>query len=164
MKATMIKMRSAVNWKQALLNTVAALAFGILALGLVSPGMAFQAPAGQEGGHGEGHRGMHNPGWELGFLTRKLNLTQDQQAKIKPILEAQHKQMMALREDSSFSRDQKRPKFMEIRKNTTQQIQAVLQPDQVTKFRQMQERRQQRMKAWRESHGAEGTGSAPQNQ
>lgn len=161
MKAKMIRMRSAVNWKQTLLNTAAVLSFSILALGLASPGMAFQA---QEGGHGEGHQGMHNPERELGFLTRKLNLTQDQQVKIKPILEAQHKQMMALREDTSLSRDQKRSKFMEIRKNTMQQVQANLQPGQVTKLQQMQERRQQRMKAWRESHGAEGTGAAPQNQ
>ena len=157
---------SAANWKRMLFSPVIVLSFSILTLSFAIPGAGFQSPASQENGPGSGgHRmGMHGPKRHLAFLTRQLNLTKDQQDKIKPILENQHKQMMALRDDTSLSREQKRAKFMELRKNLMQQIQSNLTPDQVTKFQQMRQRREQRMKAWRENHGAEGTSSAPQSQ
>ena len=150
--------------KQTLSYVAVALTLILSALCFANAGMAFQTPAGQEG-PARGHwRGMQSPEGHLARLTHQLNLTQDQQDKIKPILEDQHKQMMALRQDSSLSRDQKRAKFMELRKNTTQQIQANLRADQVTKFQQMEQRREQRMKAWREKHAAGDAGSTTQNQ
>jgi|SRR5579875_94983 len=158
--------------KKALSYVATVLVLSLLALCVAIPGAAFQvasqqnSPGGgpQMGMHG-GHRmGMHGAKRHLAFLTRQLNLTRDQQDKIKPILENQHKQMMALRDDTSLSREQKRAKFRELRKNTMQQIQANLTPDQATKFKQMRERHEQRMKAWREKHGAGDTGSAPQSQ
>ncbi len=157
------KMTTTYSGKKPLPQTAIALALSLLALCLAIPGAAFQTPAGQENGPASGgHRmRMHGPKRHLEFLTRQLNLTQAQQDKIKPILENQHKQMRALRDDTSLSREQKRAKFMELRKNTIQQIQSNLTPDQVTKFQQMRERREQRMKAWREKHGAGDAGSAP---
>jgi len=165
------KMTTTYSGKKPLPQTAIALALSLLALCLAIPGAAFQTPAGQDNGpgggqqmgmHGGHHMRMHGPKRHLAFLTHQLNLTQDQQNKIKPILENQHKQMRALRDDTSLSREQKRAKFMELRKNTIQQIQSNLTPDQVTKFQQMRERHEQRMKAWREKHGAGNTtGSAP---
>jgi periplasmic protein CpxP/Spy len=138
-----------------------ALTLALAAFCLASPAAAFQMGEGQGGG--PHMRGRHR-GNQLAYLTRQLNLTKDQQNKIKPILQDQRKQMMALRQDTSVPRDQKRAKFMEIRKNTTQQIEANLTPDQVTKFKQIQQQREQRMQQWRQQHAGEGPGSNPQNQ
>ena len=163
MKTMATRMYSAINRKKALPSAMIALILGILALCFVIPGVAFQAAAAQESGSGGGHRrGMHSPEQQLKGLTRRLNLTEDQQDKIKPILKNQHKQMMSLREDTSLTRDEKRSKFMEIRKNAMQQIQANLTPDQLAKFQQMEQRREQRMKARQEKQEGGNTDSAPQ--
>ncbi|MGH9431200.1 MAG: Spy/CpxP family protein refolding chaperone [Terriglobia bacterium] len=151
--------------RKTLSHLAIALTLALSALCFANPGAAFQAPAGQEAGPANGHRrGMQGPERQLARLTRQLNLTQDQRDKIKPVLQDQHKQMMALRQDTSLSREQRRAKFMELRKSTRQQIQANLTPDQVTKFQQMEQRREQRMKAWQQKHGAGDAGSTPQNQ
>jgi len=53
------------------------------------------------------HAGMHHNGesadQHLQMLTEKLNLTDDQKAKLKPILQDQMQQMKTVREDSSLS-------------------------------------------------------------
>lgn len=56
------------------------------------------------------HAGMHHHHAEsvdqhLQMLSEKLNLTDDQKAKIRPILQDQMQQMKAVREDSSLSQD-----------------------------------------------------------
>jgi Spy/CpxP family protein refolding chaperone len=53
------------------------------------------------------HVGMHHNGesadQHLQMLSEKLNLTDDQKAKLRPILQDQMQQMKAAREDSSLS-------------------------------------------------------------
>lgn len=88
------------------------------------------------------HAGMHraeSADQQLQTLSEKLNLTDDQKAKIKPILEDQMKQMKALHEDSSLSAEQKRDKMKSIHDTSHEQINAVLTPEQQTKFKEMQE-------------------------
>jgi periplasmic protein CpxP/Spy len=81
------------------------------------------------------HQGQH--GSRLEWLSKELNLTDDQKAKVKPILEDEGKQMKAAREDTSLSQDQKRDKMKQIHETTNSQINDILTPDQQKKFAQL---------------------------
>jgi protein CpxP len=111
------------------------------------------APAqqGQMGGGGGRGRGME--GRQLEMLTQKLNLTTDQQAKVKAIDEDTGKQMMALRNDTSLSQDDRRAKMMDIRKSSQDKIRAVLTDDQKTKYDAMQAEMRERMKERQQGGG-----------
>jgi periplasmic protein CpxP/Spy len=89
------------------------------------------------------HAGMHHNGesvdQHLQMLSEKLNLTDDQKAKLKPILQDQMQQMKTVHEDSSLSPEQKRTKMKSIHESFHDQINAVLTPEQQTKFKQMQQ-------------------------
>ena len=88
------------------------------------------------------HAAVHQKGesaeQHLQMLSEKLNLTDDQKAKLKPILQDQMQQMKAVREDSSLSEDQRRAKMKSIHESLHDQINAVLTPEQQAKFKQMQ--------------------------
>jgi Spy/CpxP family protein refolding chaperone len=88
--------------------------------------------------HAEMHQKRASAEQHLQNLTEKLNLTDDQKAKLKPIVEDQMQQMKAVREDSSLSEDQKRAKMKSIHESLHDQINAVLTPEQQAKFKQMQ--------------------------
>jgi periplasmic protein CpxP/Spy len=94
----------------------------------------------------QGHKGHKMPTADerLQHLTKKLNLTDDQQTKIKPILEQQQQQMQALRGDQSLSKEQRHAKFQEMHKDFTGQIRAQLNPDQQTRYDQMLQKQEQR--------------------
>jgi len=73
-------------------------------------------------------------------LTTQLNLTDDQQTKIKPILESQMQQISAVRQDTTLTPEDRRTKMMAIRQATTTQMQGILTPDQFTQYQQMTQR------------------------
>ncbi|HVA01844.1 MAG TPA: hypothetical protein VMV34_09325 [Terriglobia bacterium] len=104
--------------------------------------MLSAAPLPQDGGQ-QMHR-QRGPEQQLARLSQKLNLTDDQQAKIKPLLEDQHKQMMALREDSSLSREQRRAKFQDIRKQTFEKMNPILSSEQQKQLQEMHQMRHER--------------------
>ena len=83
------------------------------------------------------HPHMMNPQRMLQMLTKKLDLTDDQQAKILPILQAQTDQLKALHDDTSLSDDEKHEKMRTIRQSTNKQIAAVLTPEQLENFKNM---------------------------
>lgn len=74
----------------------------------------------------------------LQHMTQMLNLTSDQQTKIKPILENESQQMQALRADTSMSREDKMGKMRSIRETTNSQIKPILNTDQQQKWEQAQ--------------------------
>ena len=78
-------------------------------------------------------------------MTKRYNLSSDQQAQIKPILANQQQQMQALRQDSSLSREDKMAKVKSIRLDSSTKIQALLNDSQKQKFAQDQQRRQEHM-------------------
>jgi periplasmic protein CpxP/Spy len=92
--------------------------------------------------HGRGH---WDPQQRTEMLTKRLNLTSDQQAKVLDILKSQQSQMEGLRSDSSLSQEQRHSKMMEIHKTSDEQIRALLDPDQQKKWDAMQARHGQRM-------------------
>lgn len=97
------------------------------------------APLPQYGG-----RRMHGPMTpedQLARMTKQLQLTDEQQAKIKPIIEEQHKQMGDLRQDTSMSREDRFAKFREIREQLNEKIKPILTADQQKKWQKIQEER-----------------------
>jgi periplasmic protein CpxP/Spy len=125
---------------------LAACAFsGLLVLWCAAPTAAqdtgSQAPTqagGQEMHHGHGSR--------LEWLSKQLNLTDDQKTKLKPILDDESSQMKSIHEDSSLSQDQKRDKMKELRESTDTKIEDVLTPDQQTKFKELNAERKEHQK------------------
>jgi Spy/CpxP family protein refolding chaperone len=103
----------------------------------------------QEHGH---RRGGPDPAERTAELTKHLKLTSDQQAKVKDALESEHSQMGTLHQDSSLSREDRRAKMMDIRKNTDAQIRSLLDATQQKKFDEMQARREQ----WHHQGSPEG--------
>ena len=68
----------------------------------------------------------HSPEHETRKLSRELNLTPDQAARIEPILAARQQSMRALRESGNTDRSQRR----QIARSTHGQINAVLSETQ----------------------------------
>lgn len=91
---------------------------------------------GTSGGQEAGHERRHD---RLEWLSKELNLSDQQKEKLKPILQDEAKQLRAVHEDSSLTPDQKRDKVKQIRKTFRPQIQAVLTPEQQEKFKNLRE-------------------------
>jgi len=109
---------------------------GLLIVGQTSHALQ-AAPAAQE--HGAMGGPAMTPESRLKMLTEKLNLTEDQQAKLKPILENESQQTKALHDDTSLAPADKRAKMKELHESSTEKINAVLTPDQQTKWKQMKQ-------------------------
>jgi protein CpxP len=142
-----------------------AMRVGALALCTVAasaiPAMAQDngGPPPQADQQGQGRRGG-DPGQmearQLEMMTKHLNLTPDQVTQVKAIDDAQRPQMMALRQDSSMSRDDKRSKMMAMRQDRETKIRAVLTDDQKPKYDEMIAHEKERME-----HRGGGQGGPP---
>jgi protein CpxP len=86
-------------------------------------------------------RGMRmDPDRQLARLTRELNLSSDQQDKIKPLLVDRQQKMQALFQDQSLAQQDRRRQMRTISEGTNNNIKALLNDDQKQKFDAMQER------------------------
>jgi protein CpxP len=131
---------------------------GILLCGTVlaiAPAMALQcappaAPQGDAqgpppGGPG-GRGGMMNPERRLKMMETQLNLTPDQSTAIRAIFEDERTKMEAARSaDASLSPEDRRAKMMAMRQDENTKIEAVLTPDQKTRYEAMMARQRERM-------------------
>lgn len=70
-----------------------------------------------------------------------LNLTDDQKAKLRPIIADENQQMEALRNDNSLSQQQKIDKANQVRAQASPKIKAILTPEQLQKLAQLQQER-----------------------
>src|SRR4029077_16402374 len=70
-----------------------------------------------------------------------LNLTDDQKAKLRPIIADENQQMEALRNDNSMNQAQKIDKANQIRAQASPKIKAILTPEQLQKLAQLQQDR-----------------------
>ena len=100
-----------------------------------TPAQEAGAPAGQQMRHGQ-------RGDRLEWLSKELNLTDDQKSQLKPILDDEGKQMRAIHQDTSLTPEQKRDKMKELRESTDPKIEAILTPDQQKKFHEMNQHRE----------------------
>ena len=71
---------------------------------------------------------------KLKRLSKRLNLTDDQKEKLKPILQDEDRQLTTLESDSTLSAEQKRRKAREIRMSSKSQMDAILTPEQKEKI------------------------------
>jgi periplasmic protein CpxP/Spy len=70
-----------------------------------------------------------------------LNLTDEQKAKLRPIIADENQQMESVRNDNSMSQTQKIDKANQIRAQASPKIKAILTPEQLQKLAQMQQDR-----------------------
>ena len=113
------------------------------------PTSASQAP--QDSAMGS-HPDASSPEAHLQMLTEKLNLTADQQAKLKPILEDQAHQMKAVLDDTSLSDDQRKAKKKAVHESLHGQINGVLTPEQQAKLKQMKQESMEKHSGMKEDH------------
>ena len=127
------------------------------------PPMQGSGEQGEHMGHGGrgGHGGRMDPEQQTKMLSEKLNLTKDQQSKVKAIFTDHQKQMQSFMQDQSMSREDKRAKFEQMRGDTDSQVRGVLTGDQQQKFDALLKEREQRM-GQRHQHGDHD--QAPSNQ
>jgi hypothetical protein len=117
--------------------------FGLFALCIiVGAGLASAGPLPQEAPAAQtGHRA--DPGQQLRRLTKKLNLTSEQQSQLLPILTDRQQQMAALRNDSSLSAQDRHAKAKALREDSDFKIKAVLNDNQKQQYQQLQQHRRQ---------------------
>jgi hypothetical protein len=80
---------------------------------------------------------------QVRMLTAELNLSPDQQSKLRSILETQHQQAMTVVNDNSLSRDQKIQKIHTLRESTIGQARAIMNDQQKAKLDSMLQQQQQ---------------------
>lgn len=84
-------------------------------------------------------------GERLDHMTKHLKLTPDQQTKVKAALDARHEKMKSLRDT-----------FMQGMKGANDEfdssVLAVLNDDQKKQFNEMKEKREARIKNWKDKH------------
>jgi protein CpxP len=95
-----------------------------------------QVGQGHGQGMGQGHGAM-NADQHLQMLSQKLNLTDDQKAKIKPILEEHLQDRDAIMKDQSLSMEQKHEKMKTSMDAARTKIDPILNDEQKKQFAQM---------------------------
>ena len=94
-------------------------------------------------------------------MTKRLNLTEDQQNQIRPIMQDEMTQIMGLRNDSSLAPRDRMQKMRAIRDDSNAKVRAVLTPDQRPQFDAMQQEQQDRMRQRRQQGGPNGNPNGP---
>ncbi len=113
-----------------------------------------QTAPGQEN-HGD--RKQMDPNRRVQMLAKRLNLTQDQQQQLLPILTEEQQNSMNVRNDSSLNPQERKDKMMSIRKEGEAKVKEVLTGDQQHKYDKMQEK----MRGRRHSNGAQDNPASP---
>jgi hypothetical protein len=127
----------------------------LLAAGLISTAVPFAAAQSSNDSsannpqsspsedNGRWHHGPPDPARRTQELTKRFNLSSDQQTKVQDILQSEHSQMESLRQDTSSSRQDRHTKMMDLHKSTDANIRALLDSTQQKKWDEMQARREQ---------------------
>lgn len=98
------------------------------------------------------HHHTHNPQREAEKISKNLNLSADQTAKLEPILADRDNKIAALKNDTSLSPSAMKQQRHSIHQQTRQQLATILTPDQL-----------QQLKAHHHGHGAPSQ-TQPQNE
>ena len=108
---------------------------------------------------GSGQMAGATPEQVVALMTAKLSLTDDQRAKITPVIADRQQKIQALKADTSERPMQRAKKAKEILAESDKKIKAVLTPDQVTQYdaleQQMKDRAQAKRNGGRSSGGWE---------
>ena len=120
------------------------------------------APQSQDLSNQGHHWHRPDPNRQVRMLAKRLNLTQDQQSQILPILTARQQQMESIFNDTSLSKKDRHDKIGAVREQSDSQLKAVLNDTQKAQYDQMQQQRRERMRQRRDerhNNGAQGTAS-----
>lgn len=96
---------------------------------------------------------------QLDRLTKQLQLTTDQQAKIGPMLQQRNQQLEALHNDASLKPADRRAKAQTIMQDSESQIGGVLTQEQNDKWKAMREKAMERMQEKRGQKVPSSSGS-----
>ena len=113
-----------------------------LALAL-SGGLAFAQQQDPAPAPAAKHHHTHNPQREAAKISKKLNLSSDQTAKLEPILADRNNKIAALRNDTTISPVVMKQQMKAIHQQTRQQLATILTPDQLQQLRSMRHGRGQ---------------------
>src|ERR1700693_677401 len=114
-----------------------------IALPLTMVAQTEAPPAQPQGQMGEHHDhmgrmgGPPSPQQRLDHLSKMLNLTDDQKAKIKPIIEDTNAQSDSLRKDTTLSPQDRHAKMHDLHEKSMTQIRGFLTTEQQTKLDSM---------------------------
>ena len=109
------------------------------------------------------HRGGHhkpNPQQQAEFLSKKLNLSADQTAKLTPIFADRDQKFQALFQDQTLTQDQRHAQMKAIHQSTEQQLATVLSPDQMQQLKSMKHGRHG---GWQRGPNGSPNQAPPQN-
>ena len=101
------------------------------------PPPATQAPA-QRPAH------VPNPHHQAKRMAKQLGLTQDQVAKIEPILADRDQQMQGLRSDTTLAPNDKKARMHGVRQDSDSKIEALLNDSQKQQYEQIKQSRKAR--------------------
>lgn len=100
--------------------------------------------------------GAPDPQKQTARLAKRLQLTDDQAAKVTSILQSRLQQLAAARSDSSLAAQDRHAKVRAIRQDADSQINALLNPDQQKRYAEMEQNAKNR---WQRKHGAANASS-----
>lgn len=92
----------------------------------------------QERKEGEKAKGRPSPEERLKQLGEALKLTDEQKAKLAPILKEEGEKLRAIFQEAQGDREAAAKKMQEARKEIAAKVKAVLTPEQAEKFEKLQ--------------------------
>ena len=107
---------------------------GFLALAAVAASAQTNPPPAQPSVPASHRHGAATPAQ---MIKQSLNLTDDQAAKLEPLLKAHQDKIAAMRRDATLTRQQRIAKLKEIQAATESKISQSLTPEQAAKWHQM---------------------------
>jgi Spy/CpxP family protein refolding chaperone len=116
------------------------------ALGIAGTAVAQSSPDATAPTASTGAMAAHQPAdpqQQMARLSRKLQLTPAQAAKIEPILQSRQQQMQQLRADTSMSSSDRHTKMRSIMQDSNTQLQSVLTDSQKQQYQQMMQQAMQ---------------------
>ena len=107
-----------------------------------------KAKKGQKGEKGEKGQRFGKRGGDFGkqqaFFKKELNLTADQETKLKGIFQEFRTKSQAIRSNTSLSKEQQREQFRSLAHQYMEQGKSVLTPEQLKKFNDLKGKRKNR--------------------
>lgn len=97
---------------------------------------------------------MPSPDEVVHLLGTKLNLSDNQKARIKPIIEERRQKLQTLRSDTSMRPFQKKRKMKSILDDSDKKIKAILNDDQRKQYAQVEQQMREQMKERRQNRGS----------
>ena len=104
-----------------------------------------------------------DPQKQAEFISKKLNLSADQTAKLAPIFADRDQKTQALFQDQSLTPDQRHAQMKAIHQSTEQQLATVLSPDQLQQLKAMRHNHRGNWQRGPNSPNGDNSQAPPQN-